>query len=55
MALRSCANCGDRSALALRVLATVNVIAGLLLVVFASTVEKPLNSAPAVCMLLLAL
>jgi hypothetical protein len=53
MALRSCANCGDRSALALRVLVTVDVVAFVLLVAFGATVERPINSAPAVCMILL--
>jgi hypothetical protein len=53
MGTRRCANCGNHSAWALRVLVTVNILSGMCLFIFGSTVEKPINSAPAVCMILL--
>lgn len=49
-----CASCGGAAnATVLRALAGVNVVAGLVLIIFGSTVERPINSAPTVCMILL--
>ena len=54
MARRSCANCAKTCATAMRILVSFNFIAALCLIIFGSTVERPINSFPPIAMLLLA-
>lgn len=55
MAKRACADCARTAGVALRVLVSLNLLAGICLLVFGTTVERPINSFPPVAMILLAI
>lgn len=54
MAKRSCADCARTAGVVMRVLVSLNLLAGICLLVFGTTVERPINSFPPVAMILLA-